>query len=83
MAFGQSFLVGMFAGNVAKRVCFLGASAFGMSRRDADLFSDEVGIVAAQTFGTATAVVTVDPAGMTALQGYTTLLEHEHLRKSG
>lgn len=81
MPFGHSALVGMFAGNLAKRLTLLTAGAFGLGRRETELLSDEIGIVAAQTIGTATAVVTLDPVGAVILTGYAGLLENEMARK--
>ncbi len=82
MPFGHSVLVGMFAGNAAKRLTCLTAGALGLGRREAELLSDEVGIMAAEAIGTATAICTFDVPGAALLAGYAGLLENELARKT-
>ena len=78
---GQSGYIAMIGAGVAKRLTFLAAEACGMSRRDADLLSDELSITATTTIGTAISLVTIDPLGASLTVAYVSLLENDLEKK--
>lgn len=77
MPLGQSALTAIMAGGVSKRITYLAASACGMSRRDADLFSDEIAISVSHTVGIASSVAMLDPIGTGLVLTHTSLLEND------
>jgi hypothetical protein len=81
MPFGHSGYLAMMSSNVTKRVTFLVAETCGMSRQDADFFSDEVAITANQAVGTAFSIATVDPVGFGLTAAHTAMLENDLARK--
>lgn len=81
MPFGQAGLMAVMGANLGKRIAFLTAEACGMTRREADLFSDKIAITAGQTLGTAASIVTLDPIGFGLTSAHTALLENDLARK--
>lgn len=81
MPFGHSGYIAMMGTNVTKRLTFLVAEACGMSRQDADFFSDDVAITAGQTMGTAFSILTMDPVGFGLTTAHTAFLENDLARK--
>lgn len=77
MPFGQSALLGYFAGNLVERGAYLIQRAGGSSVAEARSRAEEIGIAAQVAAGTAAAILTADPIGGALNLGHTALREKD------